>query len=236
MRREMAPPPLDAAKVLHDFSGTVPLFPLPSLVLLPDTVVPLLIFEDRYRTMTKEALEGERLIAMALMKPGWETQVNGAPPIHDRVCIGSIVSHDLLPDGRYKMLLYGLFRAEVLQEVQAAPYRKARVKVLPDVVHESQAADLDERLHRALALIPGRRGLVGQIRRLAHDVRGPGDGPGRLADATAEAARLEADERYLVLAEADVLRRFDLLIRILEKKHRDEGSGRVPPPADPALN
>jgi Lon protease-like protein len=232
----MAGPPLDVARVLRDFSGVVPLFPLPSLVLLPDTVVPLLVFEDRYRTMTKEALEGERLIAIALLKPGWETQVNGSPPIHDRVCVGSIVSHELLPDGRYKMLLYGLFRAEVLEEVDSAPYRRARVRVVPDVVHASQVDDLDERLHRALALIPGRRGLVGQIRRLARDVRGPGDGPGRLADATAEAARLEADERYEVLAEADVLRRFDLLIRILERKHREEGVHRLPPPADPSLN
>jgi uncharacterized protein len=232
----MAGPPLDVARVLKDFSGVVPLFPLPSLVLLPDTVVPLLIFEDRYRTMTKDALEGERLVAMALMKPGWETQVGGSPPIHDRVCVGSIVSHELLSDGRYKMLLYGLFRGAVVEEVPSQPYRKARVTVVPDVVHPAQAEDLDERLHRALALIPGRRGLVGQIRRLARDVRGPGDGPGRLADATAEAARLEADERYQVLAEADVLRRFDLLIKILEKKHRDESAGRVPPPADPSLN
>jgi Lon protease-like protein len=232
----MAGPPLDAARTIRDFSGVVPLFPLPSLVLLPDTVVPLLIFEDRYRAMTKEALEGERLIAIALLKPGWETQVNGAPPIHDRVCVGSIVSHELLADGRYKLLLYGLFRAEVVQEVPSSPYRKARVRVVEDVVHAAQADDLDERLHRALALIPGRRGLVGQIRRLARDVRGPGDGPGRLADATAEAARLEADERYQVLAEADVLRRFDLLIRILEGKQREERTGRVPPPADPSLN
>ena len=71
----MTGPPLDAARTIRDFSGVVPLFPLPSLVLLPDTVVPLLIFEDRYRTMTKEALEGERLIAMALMKPA------GPPPM-----------------------------------------------------------------------------------------------------------------------------------------------------------
>ena len=44
----MAEPPLDADAVLRAFSGEVPVFPLPSLVLLPDTIVPLLIFEDRY--------------------------------------------------------------------------------------------------------------------------------------------------------------------------------------------
>src|SRR6266511_3422002 len=98
-------PPLDAERVLREFSGVVPVFPLPSLVLLPDTIAPLLIFEDRYRLMVADALEGEKLIAMAWLKPGWETQYNGNPAFHETVCVGSIVSHEKLADGRYKLLL-----------------------------------------------------------------------------------------------------------------------------------
>jgi Lon protease-like protein len=226
---------LDATKILREFSGVAPVFPLPSLVLFPDTIVPLLIFEDRYRAMVKDALEGERLIAMALLKPGWETQYDGNPPFHERICVGTIVNHERLADGRYKMLLYGLFRAEVVEEVQTSPYRKVRVAVTNEEVRESQVVDLDQRLHRALDMIPGRRGRVGRLRRLAEDVRGRDGGLGRLADAAAEAADLEAEERYRILAEPDVLRRLDLLISMLDRKTRS-GPDALPPRVDSSLN
>ena len=231
----MAEPPLDADRVIRDFSGEVPLFPLPSLVLFPDTIAPLLIFEDRYRMLVKEALGGERLIAMALLKPGWETQYQGNPPIHPRVCVGSIVSHDKLEDGRYKMLLYGLFRADVVDETQSVPYRKAKVEVREDAVAAATFTDLDSRVHAALDMLPGRRGRVGRIRKLATEVRGAGGGPGRLADAAAEAAELDTDERYRLLAESDVVRRFDLLISLLDRKGRI-GPDSLPPRADPTRN
>src|SRR5205814_9555169 len=125
----MTSPPLDVDKVLKEFSGEVPLFPLPSLVLFPDTIVPLLVFEDRYRVMVRDALKGERLLGLALMKPGWETGYEGNPSIYERLCVGTILTHELLPDGRYKLLLYGLFRADVVEETQQAPYRKAKVVV-----------------------------------------------------------------------------------------------------------
>jgi Lon protease-like protein len=228
-------PPLDVDKVLREFSGEVPLFPLPSLVLFPDTIVPLLVFEDRYRVMVKEALEGERLLGLALLKPGWETGYEGNPPIHERVCVGTVLTHELLADGRYKLLLYGLFRADVVEETQATPYRKATVRVSRDEVHVTESSDLDERLHRALAMLPGRRGRIGSLRRLAGDLRGRGGGPGRLADAAAEAAELDAEDRYRLLAESDVLRRLDLLISLLEKKARSSADT-LPPRVDPSRN
>jgi uncharacterized protein len=228
-------PPLDAERVLREFSGEVPVFPLPSLVLLPDTIAPLSIFEDRYRVMVADALEGEKLIAMAWLKPGWETQYAANPAFHETVCVGSIVSHEKLADGRYKILLYGLFRAAVEAETQSTPYRKVRVRPLPDSVEGAQARTLAERVHEALGRLPGRRGRVGRIRLLAQQIRGSDGGAGRLADAAAEAAELDAEERYRILAEPDVLRRLDVLIGILDAKgpstHKD-----LPARADPSLN
>ena len=230
-----ASPPLDAQRVLKDFSGEVPVFPLPSLVLLPDTIAPLLIFEDRYRHMVADAIEGEKLIAMAWLKPGWETQYNGNPAFHETVCVGSIVSHEKLADGRYKLLLYGLFRAIVLEETQSSPYRRVRVAPTLDTVEGAEPRAVAERIHETLDRLPGRRGRVGRIRQLAQQVRGPDSGPGRIADAAAEAAELEADERYRLLSEPDVMRRLGLLIEILDRKgkaaHKD-----LPPRSDPTLN
>lgn len=231
----MADAPLDPARILADFSGEVPVFPLPSLVLLPDGLAPLHIFEDRYRQMVADALEGERLIAMALLKPGWEPQYEGAPPFHERVCVGAVVNHEKLADGRYKLLLYGLFRAKVVAEVASSPYRRVAVEVPPETWDRSRAAELDARLHALLERLPGRRGPIGRLRELAAKFRGSPGGPGGLVDAAAEAADLPPEVRYAVLAEDDVLARAALLLDALETKARGRDEA-LPPRTDPRLN
>ena len=50
----------------------IPIFPLPNVVLFPNVFLPLHIFEPRYRDMVTEALGGDRLIGMVLLKPGWQ--------------------------------------------------------------------------------------------------------------------------------------------------------------------
>ncbi len=116
-----------------EFAGTVRLFPLPNLVLFPGVIQPLHIFEDRYRRLTEDALESDQLIAMASLRPGWEEDYDGAPPIYSAVCLGQIVAHSRLEDGRYNLLLRGVCRARVEQELSSGtPYRQARVALLTD--------------------------------------------------------------------------------------------------------
>ncbi|HEY7118873.1 MAG TPA: LON peptidase substrate-binding domain-containing protein [Tepidisphaeraceae bacterium] len=118
----------------------VPLFPLPNVVLFPRAVLPLHIFEDRYRKMTADVLRTHRQIAMALLKPGWEKDYYGRPPIEPVVCVGSILSHERLSDGRYNFLLQGHTRARVVGELDAAePYRQARLQSLT----ESDGLEID---------------------------------------------------------------------------------------------
>ncbi len=111
--------------------SAVPLFPLPNVVLFPKAVLPLHIFEERYKTMTADALAGDRRIAMALLKSGWEKNYYCRPAIEPVVCVGTIVSHERLADGKYNFLLQGLMRATIIEEMAGeAPYRTANLRPL----------------------------------------------------------------------------------------------------------
>jgi hypothetical protein len=114
------------------YTGPIPIFPLPTVVLFPHTVVPLHIFEARYRAMVMDALKGDKLIAMALLKPGWEKDYEGAPPVHDVVGVGRILRDERTEDGRYNILLEGITRARIEELLPPAPYRRAKVRILPE--------------------------------------------------------------------------------------------------------
>src|SRR5215216_1637862 len=104
----------DAA--LAGFGGVARLFPLPNLVLFPHVMQPLHIFEPRYRQMTADALDGDRLIAMVLPRPGWELDYAGKPAVHPVACLGKVVAEQRLDDGRFNILLRGLSRLRIIEE------------------------------------------------------------------------------------------------------------------------
>ena len=123
----------DDFSALDDFDGSARLFPLPNLVLFPYVIQPLHIFEPRYRQMTADALAGDRLLAIVLLRPGWEEDYEGQPAVHPVGCLGKIVADQRLDDGRYNLLLRGLRRVRLLDEVPTdQPYRTARVELLQD--------------------------------------------------------------------------------------------------------
>jgi Lon protease-like protein len=148
--------------------SVVPLFPLPNVVLFPKAVLPLHIFEERYKQMTADVLQSHQQVAMALLKPGWEKNYYGRAVIDPIVCVGSILSHERLPDGRYNFLLQGHTRARVVREVGEGPYRQANLE--PLVETEGSEFDLADERRRlvelfdrdAYAALPG----GGQIRQL----------------------------------------------------------------------
>jgi uncharacterized protein len=110
----------------------IPIFALPGVVLLPGTLLPLHVFETRYRTMVADVLDGERVIGMALMKPGWEGGGRD-PDVFPVGGAGEIVESEQLEDGRYNILLQGRFRYRIVQEGSVDPYRQARVEEIASV-------------------------------------------------------------------------------------------------------
>ena len=108
----------------------LPLFPLPDVVLLPGTLLPLHVFEPRYRAMVADALSGERTIGMTMLVPGADAAADAAP-IHPVGTAGEIVESEALPDGRFNILLEARYRFRVIDEDPPDPYRVARVEEIP---------------------------------------------------------------------------------------------------------
>jgi Lon protease-like protein len=203
---------------LTQFDGRVRLFPLPNLVLFPHVVQPLHIFEPRYRLMTKDALADDRLIAMVLLRPGWDAEYLGRPAIHPVACLGKIVADQQLADGRYNLLLRGMVRLRIEEEFDSGKlYRCARVKILLD--QGSLSAQTQARLRRKLAdLIPdwfaAKAGpLVKQFQKL---LKG-GLALGALCDVLSFALPLDVQFKQRLLEEAVVEERIRQLLQHLDE-------------------
>jgi uncharacterized protein len=110
----------------------LPLFPLPNVVLFPNVFLPLHIFEPRYREMVADAIASDRLIGMVLLRPGWQSDYEGRPPIYPVGCSGVITHVERLPEGRYNIVLRGVERFRVAEEDDRRSYRRALVEALPD--------------------------------------------------------------------------------------------------------
>jgi len=111
----------------------IPLFPLPNVVLFPGVFLPLHIFEERYRALTRDALAGDRIIGMTLLRPGFEGDYHGRPPMYPVGCAGVISHSTQLPDGRYDIVLHGLSKFRIVEELPDGDYRRARIEALTEV-------------------------------------------------------------------------------------------------------
>jgi hypothetical protein len=115
-----------------NFGRPVPIFPLATVTLLPHAVLPMHIFEPRYRQMVTDALDAAGQVAMAVFEgDSWRDQYAGRPPVRPYVCLGQIVEHQKLPDGRYNIHLHGVCRAKILAELPERDdtlYRRAMLE------------------------------------------------------------------------------------------------------------
>jgi hypothetical protein len=112
---------------------SIPIFPLPTVVLFPNVFLPLHIFEPRYRQMFTEALAGDRMIGMVLLQPGYEADYDGRPPIYDTGCSGLITHSERLDDGRYNVVLRGIEKFTVAREEEPPSGRLYRTAVISSI-------------------------------------------------------------------------------------------------------
>lgn len=143
---------MDQEVLRINFTHPIPLFPLPNCVLLPHATIPLHIFEHRYCAMTSDSLDSRGLIAMASFDGNqWASEYEENPPVRSHVCIGYIIKHRQLKDGRYDLLLQGVCRARILEEIDHDPYRAAMLE--PTESQSTMEIDLDSSRHRIETLL-----------------------------------------------------------------------------------
>jgi len=197
----------------------VPVFPLPALVFFPYAAVPLHIFEPRYRRMTEDALETDRLIALALLQPGWEGDYQGSPPVHAVACAGLIEQEVRLPDGRFNLQLRGVTRVEIRDFVQDSPYRVATVRVLDD-----QNEDGGEEVEGE------KRRLLASCASLLQEISGAGQHPMALdtgvpfaliVNTLCQTLALDPTAKQQLLEQNDLLLRCRSLIDILDRRWQE---------------
>jgi Lon protease-like protein len=192
----------------------IPLFPLPNLVLFPGAVVPLHIFEPRYRAMVADALDGERLIGMVLLRPGWEREYEGTPGVYPVGCAGFIAHSSRQSDGRYNILLRGLEKFRIVQErcerEGAEMYRVGRIEAIPEAVGDRTAAEIREARKHLEQLIAKR------LHRSAEEAIPKGIADEDFINGLAQ--HFEPLERQALLECDGVLRRCRTIIELLEMK------------------
>jgi len=195
----------------------VPIFPLPNVVFFPKTLLPLHIFEERYRTMTREALSGEGRIVMVLLREGWEGSYYGNPAVHDVACLGQIETSEELEGGKYNIVLSGISRVRLVREIQTSPYRVAEVELLEDRPWDDDALEVIRRRNHLAGLFTRFTELVTDGKFRAPELVPQLNFEG-LVHLVATTMNVPAEQKQKILELDDVRDRCDALIPVLRRQ------------------
>ena len=201
---------------LRDFSNVSRLFPLPNVVLFPHVVLPLHIFEPRYRQMTEDALASDGLITIVNLRSTPNSNSLGNPPIERVGCLGRILQHERLEDGRFNFLLLGWRRVRFEREIVTDKlYRMAKVEILEDESDNDPALDVlrDELVEMFRAVFERQNQLDSDLGNLLEKTVPLGV----ITDIVGHALGLPPDMKQSLLTEPNVLKRGENLVRILRQ-------------------
>ena len=190
----------------------IPIFPLPNVVLFPQVFLPLHIFEPRYRQMVADAIDGERLIGMVLLREGWQRHASPNPPIFPIGCAGRITHVASLPDGRYNIVLRGVDRFRVLDEDQSRAYRIGAIELLADGSTSGRQKHLQAGRRRIEDLLD-RQAATGAAARIP-----PGLADAELVNVLSQYLGFEPIEKQALLEKGGPCERCAALIDLLEMR------------------
>ena len=202
----------------------VAIFPLPDVTFFPHTLLPLHVFEARYRLMVIDALERERRLAVVKLKPGYEATYAGKPDVHPVAGLGEIVSCERLATGRYNILLRGEGRVRIEQELPSDTlYRLVRARRLTDA---EPAADLAPGLARIRAACKTLLTALARPGDLLDTALADGQPAGVIGDRVAAAGLPDAGIRQRLLETLDVAARVTTVADAVEALVKELKGGR----------
>jgi hypothetical protein len=202
---------MDDAERIRRALPTLPIFPLPGAVLLPHALVPLHVFEPRYRKLTKDCDGGLRVMALANI-PDDQAAGERPPRVAPVIGVGLLARVEPLPDGRFNIVLRGVRRAVIEQELPTAePYRLVRAAPLDPSRSSPSAAQMAADL-KTLVLAFSAALRNEETRALAQLAARAAD-PGDLADIVAGALLSNPRDRQSVLEAVEVEPRLELAMQ-----------------------
>jgi len=207
--KPLAPDSPASERLFVQALARLPMFPLPGVVLFPHAMLPLHIFEDRYRKMTRDLLESHRHLAVALLESPTEDPSVERPPVRPIMGVGEVVMAHELPDGRFNLVVRGRARVELQEELTTLePYRMIVANVRADlaVTQPRELEDADQSLRvlvgRLADSIPDGGELLRQV--VASQAT-----PAELADVLAAALVVDVQKRQRLLESRDLVRRIE---------------------------
>jgi hypothetical protein len=191
----------------------LPLFPLPQVVLFPQTFLPLHVFEPRYQEMTVEVLNSHHHLVLTLMReipdPGG---LGEAAPIFETGCLAEVVRAEPLTGGRWNLLVQGKEAVRIVEEKPGKPFRQALTEAVPFDASLLWPGPHRRRLMEALHTYAASEGIESQLKELL-DL--PLEDVGRL-NTLAMALDFEPTERQFLLESTDLPTLADRMLRLLD--------------------
>jgi ATP-dependent Lon protease len=192
----------------------LPLFPLEDVVLFPHSMIPLHIFETRYRKMVRDVLESNRLMAISLQLENERIEDGNVPRVASVASVGELVLAQELPDGRYNLVVRGRARIGIDEELPSdEPYRLIAAHEIPDEPPTAQAgqAEIDEADTALRALVSGLAESIPNGGELLKHVAAAQDTPAALANVIAASLVADAQIRQRLLETTSVFTRLEIV-------------------------
>jgi len=191
----------------------LPLFPLPQVVLFPQTFLPVRIFEPRYQEMTVEVLNSHHHLVLTLMRETPEQDSLGeTAPIFETGCLAEVVRAEPLTSGRWNLLLQGKEAVRIQEELPGKPFRQCRFEAIPFNASMLWPGPHRRHLMESLHAYATAEGIETQLKELL-DL--PLEDTGRL-NTLAMALDFEPTERQFLLESEDLPTLADRMLQLLD--------------------
>lgn len=200
----------------HDIPEVLPVMPLENVVLYPSMIAPVVVGDEKSLKMIDEALAAERIVAVLTRRPDRPGRLDQFENLYKDGTAAVILKMLKMPDGTVRILLHGLQRIHVREEVASEPYLKVAVDIVAEVpVTESRKVDtLVKSLHGLLGKAIELSSLPEDLRVAAINIQDPA----RLADLIASNLNLKVEEQQELLEKADVFERLKRIHYLLSRE------------------